>query len=898
MLAGTGEHKCKMQNAKCKVQNGQAPWLSATIHHRPSTITYDRCSSRSCLVALLAVLAALIAARPAAGQIPLPESGAKSPAITLGAATPTSQKVQEIVAELEEMEKNLLKEQAELIRWKDDTEAVAKRLVELRKMRDKLAARLAKEEKAPAESGKPASADVDPALLPQLDVSIEMMADLHETLTFLTETFRQAQAEVGDGLAEARRLLDLLRNPPPAGPAGKLLLEEILRYMSDLRVSSISLSLLKARRAGLNEELEQRMKEKKPNYPLPELAEWAGEAQSRQTTLSLRDELTRKLAILQSYRKTLRAEVAGHIQAQLARVRLEIYEREEELARLEGARHEVMDALAFGDNDIAVAEERFQAAAKRIADEEKAVRKELKVLRLNPPLSGDGAADEEFTVAKEWQVKLAVLQHRLYLLDVELQVEKFRQASVAALQNLVRHAPPPGEFVEGFAWYMDAERQLKAREELDKRREAWRQEYQHLSLTKPAQGQESLAAAILGAYKQILDLYDQIGARKWEMEWCAELVRYYQDRYEASRRDAWWYAWRSAVSVVMFGAALLFSILLGGATLRPIRRRGAATPNWLRSLLFLSFLGGVIVIWLGLLLVTLTNVWGAVFGIDRVGAVLSLVLFNVGETEVTLLSIGKLIGVIILTVIANRLLARFLSRHIFTYFAWDIGIQHAILAVVKYLVLFGGLALGLEYVGIGLSALALFAGVIGIGIGFGLQNIASNFISGLIILFERPIKKGDFVEAGGLVGQVEDIRARATTLVTRDSVTVIVPNSEFVGGRVVNWSHGSELVRLHIPIGVAYGTDVHLVKRVLVELARGHTKVLGEPGPSVLFTAFADSSLNFELLVWTRDIAEKNAIISDINFAIDAAFREHKIEIPFPQRDLHIRSIDAALPKS
>jgi len=355
--------------------------------------------------------------------------------------------------------------------------------------------------------------------------------------------------------------------------------------------------------------------------------------------------------------------------------------------------------------------------------------------------------------------------------------------------------------------------------------------------------------------------------------------------------------WRVGVSLLMFGAAILFSFLLGRFTLRPIRKRGSDAPSWLRTTLFLTFLAGALAIWLGILVVTLTNVWGSVFGFDRIGAVLTTVLFNVGETEVTLLSIGKLIGVFIVTIIVNRLIARFLSSYIFGYFSWDIGIQHAVLAVVKYLVLFGGFALGLEYVGIGLSALALFAGVIGIGIGFGLQNIASNFISGLIILFERPIKKGDFVDAGGLEGRVEEIRARATMLVTRDRVTVIVPNSEFVGGQVVNWSHGAEVVRLHIPVGVAYGTDVHLVKKVLIDVASRHERVLGDPAPDVLFVAFGDSSLNFELLAWTSDIAAKGATMSDINFAIDAAFREHRIEIPFPQRDLHIRSIDAPLPK-
>jgi small-conductance mechanosensitive channel len=294
---------------------------------------------------------------------------------------------------------------------------------------------------------------------------------------------------------------------------------------------------------------------------------------------------------------------------------------------------------------------------------------------------------------------------------------------------------------------------------------------------------------------------------------------------------------------------------------------------------------------------TLTNVWGEVFQFDRISQIATVSLFMIGDKEISLVAIATFIGVLVLTAVVNRLVGRFLRQHIFTYFDWDEGIRHAVLAVVKYLILFSGIALGLEFIGIGLSALALFAGVIGIGIGFGLQNVASNFIAGLIILFERPIKKGDVVDAAGLEGRVEEIKARSTTLVTRDKVSVIVPNSEFIGKSVVNLSHGSPEIRLHVPVGVAYGTDVDLVVRVLKQVADSHADVLKNPAPSVRLTSFGDSALAFQLLVWTVNIDDKGKIVSDLNFGIHSAFKKHDIEIPFPQSDVHVRDLPRDAPK-
>lgn len=183
------------------------------------------------------------------------------------------------------------------------------------------------------------------------------------------------------------------------------------------------------------------------------------------------------------------------------------------------------------------------------------------------------------------------------------------------------------------------------------------------------------------------------------------------------------------------------------------------------------------------------------------------------------------------------------------------------------------------------------AGALGVGLGFGLQNVASNFISGLIILFERPIKVGDRVEVGQVLGDVRRIGARATTIVTNDNIAIIVPNSDFITERVTNWSFGSRHVRIGISVGVSYTSDPVLVRRLLLEAAGRQPGVLDEPKADVMFSGFGESSLDFELRVWTLEFIQAPTVLrSQLNFVIWEAFKAAGIEIPFPQRDLHIRS--------
>jgi small-conductance mechanosensitive channel len=229
------------------------------------------------------------------------------------------------------------------------------------------------------------------------------------------------------------------------------------------------------------------------------------------------------------------------------------------------------------------------------------------------------------------------------------------------------------------------------------------------------------------------------------------------------------------------------------------------------------------------------------------------------------------------------------------------AMQFALAKIAGYCLLALGFYISFQVVGINLSSLAIIAGAVGVGLGFGLQNVISNFISGLIILAERPIAVGDRIEVGGVVGEVREISLRSTTVVTSDNIAIIVPNADFITQRVTNWSYGDAKVRFRIPFGVAYGTDVEKLRGAVVQVARDHPKVLKEPAPDLMFSSFGDSAMNFELVAWTEEmISTPLRFKSDLLFGIEAALRNAGIEIPFPQREIRIRTanesaVDTAL---
>ena len=257
----------------------------------------------------------------------------------------------------------------------------------------------------------------------------------------------------------------------------------------------------------------------------------------------------------------------------------------------------------------------------------------------------------------------------------------------------------------------------------------------------------------------------------------------------------------------------------------------------------------------------------------------------------SLVQIFLLIALLIAVFWISSRTKRFLFNRFLAKSGLDRSLQYAIAQIVSNIVLIIGIFIVLDNAGIHLGALTVFAGAVGVGVGFGLQNIASNFISGLVILAERPITVGDRVEVAGIAGQVQHIRARSTVIVTNDNITMIVPNTKFIDSPVTNWTYGDPRVRFRLPVGVAYGSDVNKVREALLAAASENANTLKDPAPSVFLEKFGENSIDFELIVWSSEMSYRpRRYRSDLNFAMEQKLREAGIEIAFPQRDLHIRS--------
>jgi len=266
-------------------------------------------------------------------------------------------------------------------------------------------------------------------------------------------------------------------------------------------------------------------------------------------------------------------------------------------------------------------------------------------------------------------------------------------------------------------------------------------------------------------------------------------------------------------------------------------------------------------------------------------------LFTLGEASFSIATLLKLTVFFVLFALMAGALRRFLSRRLLPRMNIERGLAYALSNMAFYILITLGLFISLEATGVDLSSITVLFGALGIGVGFGLQTVAANFISGLILLIERPIQVGDHIEMGNLHGTVTRIRMRATEVLTNDNIAVIVPNSELTGQQVINWSRGGDTMRIRIPVGVSYGSNVEKVVEALMEAADNTETMLKQPAPHVRLTGFGDSSLNFELLGWTRALLHRRGLfISGVNYAIHAALKKHGIEIPFPQRDLHVRT--------
>jgi small-conductance mechanosensitive channel len=317
-------------------------------------------------------------------------------------------------------------------------------------------------------------------------------------------------------------------------------------------------------------------------------------------------------------------------------------------------------------------------------------------------------------------------------------------------------------------------------------------------------------------------------------------------------------------------------------------------PTTSGSYLRLSLIQLAWVVWLFTLTTALVRCW------DPSGAILSGLTrffdlaFTVGSLNFSIKGIVLAVFIVFVTHLLLRIGRALLKEKVLDKRSIERGLRDSVLTIVSYLGWALGLVLALGLLGVNTTSLAVIFGALSIGIGFGLQNIFNNFISGLILLFERPIQVGDYVEIGGLWAEVKKINVRSTVVQTFDNASVIIPNSEFISQQVTNWSFKDKRMRRNLEVGVAYGSDVALVEKTLMEIALETRGVLKYPQPDVIFVDHADSALIFRLRIWV-DVDDYWKVASQIRFDIDRRFQKLEIEIAFPQRDLHIRTLPSKM---
>jgi small-conductance mechanosensitive channel len=279
-------------------------------------------------------------------------------------------------------------------------------------------------------------------------------------------------------------------------------------------------------------------------------------------------------------------------------------------------------------------------------------------------------------------------------------------------------------------------------------------------------------------------------------------------------------------------------------------------------------------------------------GVD-VHHVLTLPIFLLGTVPVTFLFLFKAAVFLLLLGLIASFVLHVLERRVLNHTPLAPAQQYAAAKVVSYLTFALGMVIGLESLGLNLNSLVLVGGAFGLGVGLGLQTVVANFVAGLILLFEQPIRIGDRIQVGDTYGDVLDIRGRSTWVRTNDNIVIIVPNSDFITHKVTNLTVNDPQVRISVPVGVGYNSHPPTVRDILLRIADEHPAVLKDPAPTVILQDFGDNSLNFVLRVCTETLVQFPAKLkSDLYFSIFEAFTEAGIEMPFPQRDIHLRSID------
>ncbi len=333
--------------------------------------------------------------------------------------------------------------------------------------------------------------------------------------------------------------------------------------------------------------------------------------------------------------------------------------------------------------------------------------------------------------------------------------------------------------------------------------------------------------------------------------------------------------------LVMFAGFSEFILL--NVPVRIIRQNAVILVKELFPVMFVVYL----VLWLSILLMVL-RIFPSVNDAFTALFTTELVLFSLKFTPVSVLMV---IIVVYLTFLVSKGIRAFLLQEVLPRYGTGEGVQLSITRLVHYAILTAGFLLLLKLLGFELKQLTILGGALGVGIGFGLQAIVNNFVSGLILLFERPLKVMDIIEAGERMGRVKSLGLRATVVQTFDNAEIVIPNSELITGTVTNWTLAEKAARVRVPVGVAYGTDISRVIEILVQCAKEHPLVLSTPPPRAMFLAFGASSLDFELRAWIPDVRQRTATLSELNQEIESEFSQAGIEIPFPQSDLHLRTV-------
>jgi small-conductance mechanosensitive channel len=272
-------------------------------------------------------------------------------------------------------------------------------------------------------------------------------------------------------------------------------------------------------------------------------------------------------------------------------------------------------------------------------------------------------------------------------------------------------------------------------------------------------------------------------------------------------------------------------------------------------------------------------------------------IVKLGGLAVTPVFLLKAAVFLVMLVTASSLLQRLLLSRVLKHLHVADSLKFALGRFATYAVFLTGLFIGLQSLGVNLNSLVVFGGAVGVGVGLGLQNVVANFVAGIILLVEQPIRIGDRVEVKETLGDVIRIAARSTWIRTNDNVIIIVPNSDFINEAVTNWTANDARIRVGVDVGVGYSSDPAKVREILLTAAREHPEVLDDPAPDVVFTGYGDNSLNFTLRVWTEKRSHTPLVLkSDLYFTLFERFGSAKIELPFPQRDVHLRSVDGPVP--